>query len=286
MWMKWYLMSVNLCPSKVSEKWIHLIFKSYRLENLNKQKQSSKNRTSQEISTMAYNEYLGQDSQRSEDNLTYHSLRQFWKTLESADFHILADHQLLMTQPTSPKLYPRVIRWNSFNSFWRKITMNLKHGFITYPVNMISIQKFLKLEKLKKAEILLVFMSEIKIILAINPRFLSNVEFMQENGLLQQLVVSLFMKFFTMLDILLNTIKQLMMISQLKMEIERMIHIIKKMWLVLWISIGILFFKWIPMGISIHTLKIECGERIDLLIMVIFVKALILIDSFLLVIWP
>ena len=107
--------------------------------------------------------------------------------------------------------------------------MNLKHGFITYPVNMISIQKFLKLEKLKKAEILLVFMSEIKIILAINPRFLSNVEFMQENGLLQQLVVSLFMKFFTMLDILLNTIKQLMMISQLKMEIERMIHIIKKM---------------------------------------------------------
>ena len=107
--------------------------------------------------------------------------------------------------------------------------MNLKHGFITYPVNMISIQKFLKLVKLKKAEILLVFMSEIKIILAINPRFLSNVEFMQENGLLQQLVVSLFMKFFTMLDILLNTIKQLMMISQLKMEIERMIHIIKKM---------------------------------------------------------
>ena len=107
--------------------------------------------------------------------------------------------------------------------------MNLKHGFITYPVNMISIQKFLKLEKLKKAEILLVFMSEIKIILAINPRFLSNVEFMQENGLLQQRVASLFMKFFTMLDILLNTIKQLMMISQLKMEIERMIHIIKKL---------------------------------------------------------
>ena len=98
-----------------------------------------------------------------------------------------------------------------------------------YPVNMISIQKFLKLEKLKKEEILLVFMSEIKIILAINQRFLSNVEFMQENGLLQQLVANLFMKFFTMLDILLNMIKQLMMINQLKMKIERMIHILKKM---------------------------------------------------------
>ena len=69
-------MSVNLCPSKVSEKKrIRLIFKSYRLENLYKQKPSSKNRTSEEISTMAYNEYLGQDSQRSEDNLTYHLLR-------------------------------------------------------------------------------------------------------------------------------------------------------------------------------------------------------------------
>ena len=106
--------------------------------------------------------------------------------------------------------------------------MNLRHGFIMYPVNMILIQKFLKLEKLKKEEILLVFMSEIKIILAINQRFLSNVEFMQENGLLQQLVASLFMRFFTMLATLLNTIKQLLMINQLKMN-ELVIHIQKKM---------------------------------------------------------
>ena len=97
-----------------------------------------------------------------------------------------------------------------------------------YPVNMISILKFLKLEKLKKEEILLVFMLEIKIILAINQRFLSNAEFMQENGLLQQLVVSLFMRFFTMLATLLNTIKQLLMMNQLKMN-ELVIHIQKKM---------------------------------------------------------
>ena len=97
-----------------------------------------------------------------------------------------------------------------------------------YPVNMILIQKFLKLEKLKKEEILLVFMSEIKIILAINQRFLSNVEFMQENGLLQQLVASLFMRFFTMLATLLNIIKQLPMINQLEMN-ELVIHIQKKM---------------------------------------------------------
>ena len=125
----------------------------------------------------------------------------------------------------------------------QKITMNLKHGFIMSPVNMISIQKFLKLEKLKKGEISLVFTSEIKIILAINRRFLSNVEFMQENGLLQQHVASLFMRFFTMLATLLNTIKQLLMINQLKMKIELVIHIQKKMWLVLWILIGILFSK-------------------------------------------
>ena len=106
--------------------------------------------------------------------------------------------------------------------------MNLRHGFIMYPVNMISILKFLKLEKLKKEEILLVFMLEIKIILAINQRFLSNAEFMQENGLLQQLVVSLFMRFFTMLATLLNTIKQLLMMNQLKMN-ELVIHIQKKM---------------------------------------------------------
>ena len=97
-----------------------------------------------------------------------------------------------------------------------------------YPVNMILIQKFLKLEKLKKEEILLVFMSEIKIIQAINQRFLSNVEFMQENGLLQQLVASLFMRFFTMLATLLNIIKQLPMINQLEMN-ELVIHIQKKM---------------------------------------------------------
>ena len=60
---KWYLMSVNSCPSKVSKKKSFGFRKVWndRQENLYKQKQSSKNRTSEEISTMAYDEYLGQN---------------------------------------------------------------------------------------------------------------------------------------------------------------------------------------------------------------------------------